>query len=312
MAWIRYDDQFYSNPKVTRVVAEDPGALALHVLANTWTNSQRHPGYVPAHQPAILLCDRVKAGEWAAVLVRAGLWHEHDKLCAECAEEYADLPPDAVGFVFHNAQEYRAPARYHTVPGTPADLSEKRREAGRLGGQAKAAKRASLAADATPDVANGASKPDNLLRDGATPEPVPEPTDRPTDGLFDAPPPATRAATRRPQATKPPAAPPMNLTYTQRSKVITDAYAAAQPLCKWPAVNGVVLKAIKTEQYADDEIRAAVLRLAEEGRSVTVDTLRVELSGLPPGRQGGRAAGYQPFRNDLTDADYEEYISRGR
>lgn len=74
------------------------------------------------------------------------------------------------------------------------------------------------------------------------------------------------------------------LTDTQRSKRLTDAYAAAEPMCKWPAVNGVVLRAVRSGKFADDEIRAALLRLAADGRSVTVDTLRTELRGFPPPR----------------------------
>ncbi len=80
------------------------------------------------------------------------------------------------------------------------------------------------------------------------------------------------------------------LTVTQRSKVITDAYAAAEPMCKWPAVNGVVIKAIRSERYTDDEIRDALLRLAAEGRGVTVETLRTELNGFPPRDNGQRLA----------------------
>lgn len=78
-------------------------------------------------------------------------------------------------------------------------------------------------------------------------------------------------------------------TVTQRSKVITDAYTAVVPMCKWPAVNAIVIRAIKAERWADDEVQAAVLRLADEGRPVTVDTLRIELDGLPPSN-GARAS----------------------
>jgi hypothetical protein len=55
-------------------------------------------------------------------------------------------------------------------------------------------------------------------------------------------------------------------------------------MCKWPAVNGVVIKAIQSGRYSDDEIRDALLRMAAENRSVTVDSLRTELGGLPPAR----------------------------
>ncbi|MCG5464190.1 hypothetical protein MED01_002355 [Micromonospora sp. MED01] len=141
MAWVRYDDHFDTNPKVTGVVFEEPGALSLHLLANTWTAKQKWPGYVPAHQPATLLCDRELGARWAAALVRFGLWHERGSECADCAEDYAHLPDDTAGFVFHHAKEYRPPARDRLTPGTPPDLSEKRREAGRKGGRVSADRR---------------------------------------------------------------------------------------------------------------------------------------------------------------------------
>jgi hypothetical protein len=85
---------------------------------------------------------------------------------------------------------------------------------------------------------------------------------------------ASRAVASRSSSTAP-------LSITQRSKKITDAYTAAEPMSKWPAVNGVVIKAIKAERWSDEEIHAALLRMAAEKRPVTVDSLRVELDGLP-------------------------------
>jgi hypothetical protein len=78
-------------------------------------------------------------------------------------------------------------------------------------------------------------------------------------------------------------------TITQRSKKITDAYSGLVPLSNWPAVNGVVLKALKSERYSDDEIDAAMGRLAKDGRSVTVETLRTELEGFAPRQQPNKA-----------------------
>lgn len=71
-------------------------------------------------------------------------------------------------------------------------------------------------------------------------------------------------------------------TVGQRAKALTDAYAEAEPMCKWPAVRAIVAKALRTGRWPDDAIRDALLRLAKDGRPVTVDTLRVELDGLPP------------------------------
>ena len=82
-----------------------------------------------------------------------------------------------------------------------------------------------------------------------------------------------------------------SLTETQRSKRLTDAYAEAVPMCKWVAVNGVVLSAIRSGKFADDEIRAALLRLAAENRSVTIDSLRTELVGFPRVTSRGQRRG---------------------
>jgi hypothetical protein len=64
---------------------------------------------------------------------------------------------------------------------------------------------------------------------------------------------------------------------TQRSRLITNAYAEAEPFCKWTAVNAIVLRAVRAQRWSDEEIRTAVVRLAEEQRPVTVDTLRFAL-----------------------------------
>jgi len=166
MAWVRYDDQFHAHPKVTAVIAEDPGAIALHVLANTWTNAQKRPGYVPKHQPTVLLCDRELAHKWAALLVKVGLWHDDGgATCPACSEEYADLG-DVDGYVIHNAKEYRAPARERTTPGTSTELSAKRRAAGRKGGRASAAKRQANEANEASAQANQAN--DGLLEVAST------------------------------------------------------------------------------------------------------------------------------------------------
>lgn len=72
MAWVRYDDRFSNHEKVLAVRAKDPGALALHLLANTWTSSTKTPGWIPAHAPSQLV--GTKGKKWAALLVAVNLW----------------------------------------------------------------------------------------------------------------------------------------------------------------------------------------------------------------------------------------------
>lgn len=63
-------------------------------------------------------------------------------------------------------------------------------------------------------------------------------------------------------------------------------------MCKWPAINGVVVLAIKSGKYADDQILAALLRMAESGQTVSVESLRIEIEGFTPrGRTGSGAPG---------------------
>lgn len=109
---------------------------------------------------------------------------------------------------------------------------------------------------------------------------------------------ADRSASPRTAASAPPP-PGAELSITQRSKAITDAYAKAEPMCKWPAVNAVVIRALKAGRFTDDEVRDALLRMAAENRSVTVDSLRTELAGLPPRRAS-------PPRDDRPAAEYHK------
>jgi hypothetical protein len=77
-------------------------------------------------------------------------------------------------------------------------------------------------------------------------------------------------------------------TVNQRAQAITKVYAEAEPFCKFPAVLSIVKRAIQAERWPDEEIRAAVLRLAEEERPVTVDALRFALQHPRVGNTGRR------------------------
>jgi hypothetical protein len=77
-------------------------------------------------------------------------------------------------------------------------------------------------------------------------------------------------------------------TLVHRSKLITDAYHQAEPMCDWSAVNKVVRKALQTGKYGDEEITDALLRRAGSAWPVTIGTLRRELAG-PPMREPARS-----------------------
>lgn len=69
-------------------------------------------------------------------------------------------------------------------------------------------------------------------------------------------------------------------TQGQRANRLTKTYTDRVPMSAFLAVQGVVLKAIKAGK-TDDEITAALVRLADDGRSVTANTLRIEIEGQP-------------------------------
>ena len=154
MSWVRYDDGFHDHPKVLEALDRDPGSIALHTLANTWTSRNGKRGYVPNAAPRRLV--GAKGPKWAQILAEVGLW-------------------DVVegGWQFHDWDEYAAPAKYRAVAGTPEELSRKRAEAGRRGGQASGRTRQTTKQTAKQNgranEANGASNEALLVAKRASP-----------------------------------------------------------------------------------------------------------------------------------------------
>jgi len=64
----------------------------------------------------------------------------------------------------------------------------------------------------------------------------------------------------------------------RRVNRLTKHYSDRVPMCRFPAIAQIVKMAVKAG-HEDDAIIAALLRLADSGRSVTVETLRLELEG---------------------------------
>lgn len=73
---------------------------------------------------------------------------------------------------------------------------------------------------------------------------------------------------------------PVAATLNQRGNELATAYMVVQPMANFLAIAGIAKKALKAK-HPDANVRDALLRLAAEGRSVTVETLRIELEGLP-------------------------------
>ena len=71
-----------------------------------------------------------------------------------------------------------------------------------------------------------------------------------------------------------------------RAERLTRAYRELEPMSVHERVLPPVTVAVEAGRWTEAEIAAALARLAADRRSVTVETLRIELSGPPPPRAG--------------------------
>jgi hypothetical protein len=256
-----------SLPEHRKIVVAGGDAGWLHICALAYASRNRTDGFLPAaYLPQ--LSDRKQPMKLAARLCDVNLWHAPGHECKKCPQ------PQPGEYVIHDYLEHQRSAA------KIAEVSEKRATAGRTGGSRSKPK--------AKQIASGLFEPGFASAEAnGTPD---------TEGVLRTP--QAEADTDDQQAS-PAAAGKPRLTVTQRSKRITDAYAEAEPMCKWPAVNGVVIKAINSKRFTDEEIRDALLRMAAENRSVTVDSLRTELGGLPP-----RTGASPPKQTNYTDEEY--------
>lgn len=167
MPWARYDDEFSMNRKVGRLIGrgkDGVAAIGLHLLANTYCRHNGTGGHVESHVPNLLVGSFGR--KLAKILQDEGLFD----------------PDERGGWMIHDYAEFHDPndpEPDRSAADRKKELSEKRSEAGRRGGLARAAKQ-------TP------SKPTDLLQANAiangqqcsSPDPVPVPTtERSRDSL---------------------------------------------------------------------------------------------------------------------------------
>jgi hypothetical protein len=314
VSWARIDDAFDDHPKVLAVLEHDQGgaAIGLWTLCLTWAYRNtlkrgKEPGKLPAHLPRRYLGPAAR--ELAALLVKEGLW---------------EALGDGDGWQIHDFEHYLATPKTREAraeagrKGAAARWGDRPGKGAGRDGNLPSGHSNLPSVDGKPMAADGKAGPEVPPDGGSAPQagnpPPVDGNEPPTHGNLPSGLPfeggkpmasdGSRAPARRaipngiapvpgPEPVQPSAAAnesrpdDATLSITQRSKRITDAYAAAEPMCKWPAVNGVVIKAIKSNRFADDEIRDALLRMAAENRSVTVDSLRTELAGLPARSRSG-------------------------
>lgn len=105
MTWFKVDDKFHSHAKVARL-GDDSDALALWVVAGSWSADQLTDGWVPAYVARKLDPDYARR---AAALVRVGLWEEAER-------------EDEKGWVFHGWNE---PGRQPTAEQVKTEREQK-------------------------------------------------------------------------------------------------------------------------------------------------------------------------------------------
>jgi hypothetical protein len=88
-------------------------------------------------------------------------------------------------------------------------------------------------------------------------------------------------------------------TEGQRVNRIARTYTDRTPLSNFTAIAGVIRKAVRAGPYSDTQLTDALARLADDNRSVTADSLRIELEGRPL-----RAVTGRPSPRTFTDEDY--------
>ena len=285
MGWGRIDDGFDDHRKVMDLLEyeQGPAAIGLWTLCFTWAHRNtrkqgKTPGLIPGSLPRRFVGPIAR--ELAGLLVKVGLWEERGE----------------DGWLFHDFDRY-LPTE-HT--------REARAEAGRKGAEARWGSKRGGKKQTDSKLPSGDAKLPGM--DGKEPEASHDAASKQVanDGSRA---PARRAISNEiapvPTPVQPPAAgDPQDsagtLTITQRARRITDAYAAATPMCKWPAVNSIVIRAIKADKWDDDAIRDALLRHADDNRPVTIDSLRTELDGLPPPQ---RASAARPSTTDRAMAE---------
>lgn len=126
MTWFKVDDTFYDHPKIFD--APDC-AVALWTRAGTWSARNLTDGFVPAGMPA-RLCDDPDTA--VGQLLTRGLWKKARG-----------------GYQFHDWAEYQPSAE------SVKTLREKRADAGRRGGRAKAENRLDHSVTTDPTMRTG-------------------------------------------------------------------------------------------------------------------------------------------------------------
>lgn len=154
MTWFKVDDKLHSHSKIRKVLAEDPAALALWVVAGSWSSDNLTDGFVPDHQLPWLIPSG--ADELAQKLVTARLWRRVRG-----------------GYQFHEWHEDGDGTKRNPSREEVEEDRRKKAEAGRKGGLASGKSRSKTEAPASANGSAPAMAPaDGLLEPPTRPDPT--------------------------------------------------------------------------------------------------------------------------------------------
>lgn len=150
MTWVKLDDQLHAHPKAARAWAMCDASLGLHMLAMSYSGCFNTQGHVAAVFVAGKIPGAARRRKAVDALVAAGLWK-----------------PVEDGWQIHDWDVYNGDAESREA------VRKAKVEAGRKGGQAKAAAVAAASESASTDVAPAKQKPSSRAAAPAFPSPSP-------------------------------------------------------------------------------------------------------------------------------------------
>lgn len=260
MSWFKVDDRLPSSRKVRKLGHDRLPAMGLWTLCGSWASSATD-GFVPNEEVTRYDPEHY----YAKRLCEVGLW--------EVAEDDGES-----GYAFHDWGDYQPSQQQQQKK---RDDTRRRVQEFRGRKRAEQAKRDEdgarehAARERNPEPGNPSNAERNALRRNArnaAGNAAPDPT-RPV-------PEETSAPTERPE----PGADTdetTELAINRQAQAIAKEYTSRVPLSRFPAVFSIVKRAVKSGRYSTADLSAALVRMAEDNRSVTIDALRIELEGFP-------------------------------
>lgn len=114
MAWLKVDDQFFSNPKAVKAFTTNPAALGVWVMCATWCANQMTDGHVPGH----LVRMWGISDDLIGVLVDSGLWTVNPVEDGWVMHDFLDYNPSRAELVEKREKEAARRAQRGSTNGT--------------------------------------------------------------------------------------------------------------------------------------------------------------------------------------------------